>query len=161
MSMEATFESKEVMDFLKNIKKRLKGVQNGEKKFVGILSSIVYADIIRHFENEQGSKSSWAPWSKSYTEALKIKGRSGNKKLQYSGKLRNNISPISKGGNFRKTSDGFLWYNNAKTSTGFPYAAAHDVGGPKLPQRDFMWLSDKAMDNILQGTLKFMFDEGV
>jgi hypothetical protein len=55
-----------------------------------------------------------------------------------------------------------LWFNDARTKDGYPYAAGHDKGtaaGKK--QRDFMWLSDKAMDKISQQTLQFMIDEGI
>jgi len=160
MSGEASyleFESREVKDFLKNVEKRLSGIENGSKEYTGLLSAIVYEDIIRHFEDEQGEGGPWQQWSASYKKQMNENGKGGNKILQDTGKLRNTFKPSK----VRKTAVGFLWYNDAKVKGGFPYAFAHNEGGPKLPKRDFMWLSDKAMDKISVQTLQFMIEKGI
>jgi hypothetical protein len=58
--------------------------------------------------------------------------------------------------NVRAVSDGILWFNNAKTKNNFPYAFAHNTGGPKLPKRDFMWISNGALADIEQQVIKFL-----
>jgi len=54
-----------------------------------------------------------------------------------------------------------LWFNDAKTKSGAPYAAIHDKGLGKQAKRDFMWLSNDAMEKISEQTLQFMLDEGL
>lgn len=155
--IDATFEDKEVADFLKTMDKRLKAVKGSEKKFVGLLSAIVFRDVQSHFDKEEGSDGPWGSWSVSYFDHLEKIGRQNNKILQFSGNLRQNFKP----GNYKGTKDGPMWFNDAQTKEGFPYAFAHDTGGGKLPKRDFMWLSDDAVEDISKQTLQFMLDEGV
>ncbi len=157
MAAEIEFENEEIKDFLKNLNTRLKKIKDGEKKFVGLLSAIVYRDILSHFEDEEGSEGKWSQWSLFYAMKMKELGKGGNKILQDSGRLRNSFKPQ----NYRSTSEGILWFNNAQTKSGFPYALAHNEGGDQLPMRDFMWASDKAQDSIAEKTLQFMIDEGV
>lgn len=157
-AMYTQFEDKEVRDFLKGMDKKLKDVKDGRKKYAGLLSVIVFQDVNDHFDKQQGSAGRWAPWSNMYRSQLEAEGRAGNKILQYSGRLRQNFKPTD----FKNQSNGILWFNDAQTKSGYPYAAGHDKGtaaGSK--QRDFMWLSDKAMDKIGEQTLQFMLDEGV
>lgn len=153
----AIFDDKDVSDFFRSMKKRLGEVKGSEKRFVGLLSAIVYRDVISHFEKEEGSEGRWKTWSISYFDYLEKIGRSGNQILQFSGNLRQNFKPE----NYRGTKEGPLWFNDAQTKSGFPYAFAHDEGGPKLPKRDFMWLSDDAVEDISKQTLQFILDEGV
>ena len=151
------FDDKEVRDFLNNINSKLKNIKDGKKEYTGLLSSIVYEDVKRHFEDEQGSKGPWKKWSKLYKEQMEKQGKGGNKILQDNGRLRNNFKPSK----VKKTNSGFLWFNDAQTKSGFPYAAAHDKGGSKLPKRDFMWLSEKAMNKIEEQTLQFILEKGI
>lgn len=177
----AEFDNAEVRDFLKDMDSRLKKIEGGAKEFIGVLSAIVYRDVNSHFEKEQGSGGPWAKWAKSYQDSIAGKvffrtignrvvqfntanmenppppPRAPGKKLQDDGTLKNSFKPT----NARKTSGGILWFNNAATKSGFPYAYAHDEGGPKLPKRDFMWLSDQAQENIAKQTLQFMIEKGV
>jgi len=155
--MYTEFKDKEVQDFLSGLQKNLKGIKDGTKKYAGLLSVIVFRDVTDHFEGQQGSEGAWAKWSESYRKHMASIGRDGNKILQFSGRLRQNFKPTD----YKTQTDGILWFNDAQTKSGFPYAAAHDNGGEKLPKRDFMWLSDKAMDNVGEQTLQFMLDEGV
>lgn len=157
MSAEIEFENKEIKAFLKNLNTRLKDIKGGQKKYVGLISSIVYRDILSHFEQEEGSSGKWPEWSLFYAMKMKELGKGGNKILQDSGRLRNSFKPQ----NYRSVSEGILWFNNAQTKSGFPYALAHNDGGDQLPMRDFMWASDKAQDSIAEKTLQFMIDEGV
>lgn len=155
--LTATFQDKEVQEFFRNMKARLSNIENGQAKFVGLISSVVYRDVIGHFQEERGSQGPWEKWSPSYQTYMENINRAGNQILQFSGKLRQNFKPT----NNRITSEGFLWFNDAQTKTEFPYAALHDEGGPNHPKRDFMWLSDKAAEDISKITLQFLLDEGV
>jgi phage gpG-like protein len=121
-------------------------------EFGGIVSSIVYADIMEHFAKERGPEGKWTKWSDTYADHMKRIGRAGNKLLQFNGNLRQKFLPQ----NWKGTSDGILFFNNAQTKSGFPYAFAHDEGGPKLPQRKFMWISPRAMSKILTQTIQWL-----
>jgi phage gpG-like protein len=203
---EFIFESEQWQKIIKKIQKKWKDIES-RKELGGILSSVVYADIMDHFDKEEGPDGPWKDWSDGYKKHLKKIGRSGNKKLQFSGNLRQGVKP----NNWRPKSEGVLFYNNAKTKgvvtddnqsnrdlqklkrsetqkslkkrakklfgnkiagkvskalakrivkvekrkktisgKGFPYAEAHDKGGPKLPQRKFMWLSKEGMEKIIK-----------
>jgi phage gpG-like protein len=121
------------------------------------MSAIVHGDVMRHFEDQQGSEGPWEKWSKSYREQMDRKGKGGNKILQDTGKLKQNFKP----NHYRSSSKGLYWYNNAVTKGGFPYAYAHDEGGDQLPKRDFMWLSDDALEEVGDQTLAFLLEEGI
>lgn len=153
----AEFEDKEVRAFLKNLYKKLSEIKDGKKKYVGLLSAIVFKDINLHFQQEMGSEGRWKDWSPTYQEHMESIGRSGNQILQFSGKLRQGFKPEK----VKTSKNAIMWFNDEKTKDGFPYAYAHDTGGPQLPKRDFMWLSDQAMNEISEQTLQFMIDEGI
>lgn len=157
VEITAVFDDKEVDEFLQGMSSRLKDVKDGEKKYIGLLSSIVFQDVMSHFKDELGSGGPWQKWSKSYTKHMEKIGRASNQKLQFNGTLRNNFKPT----NVKSSSAGPIWFNDMKTKKGFPYAYAHNEGGPKLPKRDFMWLSDEATEKIGDQTLAFMLDEGI
>lgn len=185
IELKATFNDEKVVDFIYNMQKRLKNVENGERKYVGLISALVYRDIDTHFKEQKGSKGPWKQWSPSYAETVNgkafyrrignrtirfdaddVKARGGTMPppprkpgdiLQASGKLKNNFLPTR----VKSSSRNITWFNNAQTKSGFPYAAAHDNGGDRLPKRDFMWLSDKALEEISVQTLQFMIDEGI
>lgn len=152
MAIELAFDAAKVIDWLKEIEKRRKAIERRETAFGNAIGIFVFQDVLDHFKNEQGSEGKWAPWSSSYDARMKAIGKGGNNILQDTGRLRNSFTP----GQWRKTSQGIEWYNPAKTKDGFPYAYAHDEGGPKLPKRDFMWLSDSAMNKISEATLAFL-----
>ena len=154
---EAVFNNTEVQEFLSNLSNRLKDVKDGEKKYIGLLSAIVFQDVLGHFKGELGSDGPWQAWSSSYQKQMQKIGKSGNNILQWTGKLRNNFKPT----NVRTSNEGPVWFNDARTKSGFPYAYAHNTGGTQLPKRDFMWLSDQAEEKIGVQTLQFMLDEGV
>ena len=155
--IEATFENKEVVKFIKEVETRLKYIKGVQKRYVGLLSAIVFRDVQEHFQDEEGPEGKWPDWSDSYFQYLKDIGRGGNQMLAFSGNLRQNFRPTK----FRNSSEGPLWFNNAQTKDGFPYAFAHNEGGGKLPKREFMWLSDRALYDISEQTLQFMLEEGV
>ncbi len=151
---EFTFEDAEWQKIIKRIKSKWDDIKN-RKEFGGIASSIVYEDIMNHFKNEEGPEGKWTSWSDSYEKHLKSIGRGGNKILQFNGKLRQTFLPQS----WKGTPEGLLFFNNAKTKKGFPYAVAHDEGGSKLPKRSFMWLSKKGLDKLINQTVKWLNED--
>lgn len=168
---EFIFESKRWQTLLKSIEKKWDDIKN-RRTFGAIISTVVYKNIIEHFEEEMGPDGKWTPWSASYIAAIQgrvafryFKGRiiplgphqmeeygikparrgKMGKILQDTGRLRQSISPSK----WRPNPEGIVFYNNAKTKSGFPYAQAHDDGGPNLPQRKFMYLSKKGMVKLI------------
>lgn len=156
-ALVAEFQDEELKKFFKDMKVRLAAVTGAAPKFMGLLSAVVFADIQDHFQKEEGPDGPWAKWSPYYEKHLQSIGRAGNKKLQFSGRMRQNFKPTD----VRSVTEGILWFNDALTKSGFPYAAAHDAGGDQLPARPFMWMSDGAAEKISQVTLQFLLDEGV
>lgn len=156
-SVEVVFDDNELVNFFKGLTSRLSKITKGEKKYAGLLSAIVYRDVNEHFKDEEGPEGPWESWSSSYAKHMQEIGRSGNKILQFSGKLRQNFKPAD----YRNTENGLLWFNDAQTKSGFPYAALHDDGGPNHPKRSFMWLSNKGSEDISKTTLQFLLDEGI
>lgn len=148
-SAEFTFDSKEWIKFLSELDKKWKDIET-RKTFGGVVSSTVYKDIIEHFEEEKGPEGKWDEWSNAYATHLKKIGRSGNKILQFSGRLRQSFTPQS----WRSTEDGILFFNKV------PYAKHHDEGESsyKGNPRKFMWLSNKGMNSIVEQTLKWLLE---
>ncbi len=157
MSAEAVLENEEITEFLASIGKKLKTIKNGEAKYAALLSSIVYRDVNDHFEKESGPDGKWTHWSFLYTVQMEKRGKGGNKILQDSGRLRNNFKPT----NFKSSNEGPIWFNDATTKGGFPYAYAHNEGDGNLPQRQFMWFSGNAVEKMAEQTLQFMIDEDI
>lgn len=151
----AEFKDDELREFLDQLNNNLKQInKNNLKTIVARFGTVVFADIIKHFENAQGSNGPWEKWSDLYTSRQRQLGKSWpSNALQFSGRLRNTFKPT----NYRNTSDGLLWYNNAKTSEGFPYAAHHDETA--LVTRSFMWLSRDAFDKLMEITLDALLEE--
>jgi phage gpG-like protein len=157
MSYVAEFEDKEIKEFVRHLDDRLKKVLDGKKEYASLISAIVFKDVIEHFKDESGSEGKWKPWSDKYSTFMQSEGKSGNKILQDSGKLRQSFLPT----NYKTATRGIFWFNNAVTNGGFPYAYAHNEGGRKLPKRDFMWLSDESLGKVAEQTLQFMMEKGV
>ncbi len=147
------FEDKQWQSLLKRLNVKWKDIEN-RKEFGGIVSAIVYEDVIDHFDKEKGPNSKWSSWSDSYDKHLKSIGRGGNKILQFNGRLRQTFTPNS----WKSKNDGILFFNNAKTKAGFPYAEHHDEGNStgKGQSRSFMWFSSKGMTKLVNQTLKWL-----
>jgi hypothetical protein len=150
---EATFNDRRVQKFLRDIDKNYKDAES-KKKFYAFLGIEVFADIMDHFEKEEGPGGAWQERSQPYRDF--IEGQGKTKILQVTGNLKKGFTPIKSGGNAKKVPEGILWENRQKTESGFPYAAAHDEGGPKLPQRSFMWLSQPRIEKMAELILKKM-----
>lgn len=150
---QAIFDSKEADLMLQRLKEKAKKIPNADKVLQSLLSNIVFQDIDEHFDRQEGPNGGWKKWSNIYQEHMDKIGRGGNKILQFTGILRQSIRPgPAKSGQY-------TWVNPAQTKDGFPYARAHDEGGKQLPQREFMWLSDKGMDRAADTMMKYLLDE--
>lgn len=98
-----------------------------------IVANKMRQDILKHFDDEQGSDSAWTDL-KPMTWKWKLEHGYTNM-LVNSGNLRKANLPIS----------GKSWagvYNNMS------YAYTQNNGQGKVPAREFMWLSDDRMDYI-------------
>lgn len=152
--VEIKFDDREVVEFFKKLTKNLDDISKSQQAFAGAIGAVVFKDVIDHFEREQGPSGKWKKWSRSYDEYMKAIGKGGNKILQDTGRLRQSFAPT----NYRKATDGIVFYNNAKTKDGYPYAWAHNEGDGRLPQREFMWLSKTASDNLSKVTLGYLLN---
>lgn len=146
------FSNKKTMKWLKKMAISVKSIRTLKKSYADMVSAFVFQDIMDHFEKEMGSQEKWERWSDAYDEHMIKIGKGANNILQDTGRLRNSFVPT----NWRREGAKIVWFNNAKTSDGFPYAAAHDRGRGKLPKRDFMWLSKNAKSDISKATLDFI-----
>lgn len=140
-----TFKDKKVKKFFKQLSENVDDIEKKNKVFWGALSAVAFRDVLDHFSKEQGESGPWKKWSSIYTAHMQRIGRASNKKLQFSGQLRQNVRLADSSSRIKQ---GQLLFNPAQTKKGFPYAKAHDEGGRKLPKRDYMWLSDKALNQM-------------
>lgn len=154
--MEVVFDDEKVNKFLQDLGLGISAVTNKQRQWLNLMSAIIFKDVQGHFKKEEGPEDAWKEWSNSYQKHMESIGRGNNLKLQFSGKLRNNFLPT----NYKTQKDGVLWYNNAKTSNGYAYAWGHNEGDGKLPQREFMWASDEAIDAMSEQTLQFILEYG-
>lgn len=164
----AEIDDREIRAFLKRIGNRI-----NTKALSRISTNFVFRDVMDHFKNEQGPDGAWKKWSDSYIAQLngevfffrrngrlmvgspgKKSRHAGGKKLQDTGRLRQSFTTA----NYRVNQNQIIWFNQAKTKNGFPYAYAHDTGGPKLPQRRFMWLSKSAFNELTNSYLKYIME---
>lgn len=140
-----TFNDRKLKKFFKKIEKNVDEISDHGKVFWGALQAVALKDVINHFEKETGPKKKWAKWSDLYAAHMAKAGKSGNKILQDSGNLRQRIMNAD---STTRIKQGQLLYNPAKTKGDFDYAKAHDEGRDTLPQREFMWLSKRALSRM-------------
>lgn len=105
-----------------------------------------FSDVISHFTEEKGPKGHWVALS----EATRKKRGDSAKMLQDTGNLRRNFSPsnIKNAG-----TNGIVFFNPT------PYGGMHDRGFKHVPQREFMWLSDDAQEDMLKLILDLVVKE--
>lgn len=122
-----------------------------------------FRDIIDHFKNEESESGKWPKRASSTQDfykavssgrrkpprgATRAQFNPTNKLLQLTGNLRKNFQHKNVK---QKGFNSLLFFNPVK------YSGIHDRGGRrgavKIPQREFMWLSRKAKENIAQDYL--------
>lgn len=149
-----TIDDKAAVKLIQGLVSKVGKISDRERSYVGLLSSIVFKDLIEHFENETGPEGRWQPWSPRYREwrfrkvSKKAKAGFTPKILQLTGKLRQGWTPTR----LRISREGVLWFNPVE------YGAKHQEGTDGMPKREFAWLSDKAMESIETQTAKFIED---
>lgn len=146
MPTEIAIHDAEAQKALQKLIDKVKEVKDGGRAIGMALSAVVFRDIMEHFEREEGPDGAWKPWSDIYADHMRKVGKSGNKLLQDTGTLRQAFQPTS----YRSVSEGIMWYNPARTKSGFPYAYHHNETRP------FMWTSDDASEKIAEVTLNFV-----
>lgn len=154
MAAEVTFQDAEIKKMLKDMSRNLDAFKKKKAPVVGLMSAHIFKDIMEHFAKEEGEDEAWQEWSEKYAIAMAKRGKGGNKILQDTGRLRQNFKPTS----YRSVSQGILWFNNAKTKSGAPYAYYHNEGIGPQPKREFMWLSTRAMSKIEEDLVNFMLE---
>lgn len=138
---------KSAIALIQKIIKNSKNIDEKSEKYVGLLSAIVFQDLIDHFEKEAGPNGRWPAWGPKYAAIMAKKGKSGNKLLQDSGTLKGGWAPA----NYRTVSDGIVWFNRVR------YGKRHNEGiGVK--KRQFAWLSGFAIEKLEKQTLDFLKD---
>lgn len=131
---KAVLSDKEFRKFFEKVRTELSHSKNKIAAAYGIFG---FKDIMNHFQQEKGSKQSWKP----------LKYRKG-KPLQDSGYLRQSIIST----NYQSIDD-----HSIRVFANADYSGYHNEGTPRIPKREFMWLSDKAMDNMV----KMIMDQAV
>lgn len=145
MGVTVEINDRDVKRLLANLASRHNKIAERDRSYVGLLSAIVFRDLDSHFFLEEGPNGRWANWSRGYTEQMIKKGKQGNLILQDTGRLRAGWQPAR----YRVSREGVLWYNPVA------YARKHDEG-IGVPARPFAWISDRAVDQIVDQTHKFL-----
>lgn len=116
-------------------------------------ATIGFGDIIKHFNQERDSDGNkWQPLAESTLRSrARGRGRRGARILQDTGNLRQSFSAT----NTQNAGRGEIRiFNNA------PYSGSHDNGIPErnLPQREFMYFTDRAVDDMGRFILEKIFE---
>lgn len=147
-----TFDNKRALAWLHNLHGRTQNVLFAKRDYIETIAAFVFQDVIDHFDKEKGPSGGWQEWSKAYSKHMTKIGKSGNKILQDNGNLRQSFKPT----NWRRQRNSILWFNDAKTKSGAPYAVIHDEGLGPQPKRNFMWLSKDAENAISEATAAYV-----
>lgn len=145
----AEFDDEQIRNFVTKLQKKVESAKNGAKIFQDILNATVIQDVTKHFKDQQGEEGPWKPWSENYAKFMARIGKSGNNILQDTGRLRQGITPGRAGSEFVE------WVNQVN------YAATHNYGDEtrNIPERDFMWLSEEAMEAVSEKTIAFLLSD--
>lgn len=146
MSVTVRFESREWDNFIRHIDEKVK---EPTKLLRSVMFTWGFKDLDEHFRNEQGPDGRWQPRKESTNRAydqLGGKYRSSNKILQLSGDLRKSVLP----GGAQVSDKGR--YAIAVVSDP-DYGGRHNEGSRGMPKREFMWLSDNAVDRMAETIL--------
>lgn len=152
-NIKIKFHTAEVEKYFRQLKKNANEITSHHRAYWDSISILGFKDVIDHFQKQQGRDSRWQKWSTLYKRHMEAIGKGDNMILQDTGRLRQSTMMAFDSEQIKK---GYLVFNPAQTAKGFPYAYAHDTGGPIIPRRDFMWLSLKAQDQIAKVTVAYL-----
>jgi hypothetical protein len=154
--MSVEFNASKMISYMKGLRKRTKEVSDADRKFASTIAVFVYKDILDHFDKESGPQGKWQAWSKMYAARMNKLGKGGNKILQDTRNLVQNVKPE----NYRVGKGEIEFFNNAKAKDGTPYAFHHNEGAGGMPERRFMWLSKAVEQKLLKASLAYITSEG-
>ena len=159
LSYKVKLDDEEWQKYLDIIKRNL---NKATDMLLGIASNYVFKDIVEHFRDESSEDGKWPTRNAATDRAYDLANKrhawfdSSNKLLHMTDRLRGSLlSPNSEGG-IKKEGQGKI-----SVFTTVPYAARHNYGYKNTPQREFMWLSNKAMDFIAKGMIDAIDREGL
>ena len=132
--------AKEALDMQRAMRKRLSKTGVAMDR----AAVMMLKDVLEHFRDQAGPSGAWKPLSP-ITIKRRREGGGGAKILMDKGLLRNSIQP-SAGEDF------------ARVGTNVFYAPQHQFGTGRVPQREFLWLSDVAKDKITRMIGEFVVE---
>jgi phage gpG-like protein len=145
MAGEVVFDDREWRGFIDHFRKEL----GQPRKLLRVaFATAGFRDVIDHFGRSEGPKNPWQPRAASTQAAYARKHKTdsrynpSNKLLILTGGLRQGFLPSNVED---KDATSIVFFNPT------PHAAVHDNGSKKkgIPQREFMWLSGKAQETML------------
>lgn len=152
MSIKASFDfdASDWDNILQDIYDKWKSVAN-RKEFGNIIAPHIQKDFQDHFDKERGPQKKWQKWSAAYAKHMRAVGKGNNLILTDSGRLRNSLM---KNAGWRADTGGIMFYSKVI------YAGVHNQGSKKqnIPQRQFMWLSTKGLDTVIDVIERWLAD---
>lgn len=91
----------------------------------------------------------WPPLAESTKWRKRAKGYA-DRPLVATGKMRDSLRVL------RRASKGFKYGTTVKSRKGFAYPGLHNVGGPKVPQRRWLFLTRKDYTQMAQMAVDFL-----
>lgn len=135
---EVFFDAREWEDMIRRIDKEIK---DPRPILRAVFNTRGFKDVMQHFRNGEGPNGPWKPLAES---TLKKRGNKAAM-LQDTGNLRNGFLPENVADAGRHA---IAFFNTAQNNDGVYYGFNHD-NGVGVPQREFMWLSDDAQEDML------------
>lgn len=142
------------MEGLNQRLKKMRRNASNPRPLMGKVSIFMFKDVFDHFIKEMGPNRAWEALS-SVTIKKRRKGKRGGKIriLRDKGPLINSIKP----GNTKTA---------AIVATKKKYARIHNEGGiagngVRIPQRKFMWASEKLLKRLIKSVGQFYIGESV
>lgn len=147
-----TIDMTEWERFFSSVTKKL---ENPTKLLEAAFGIFGFKDIDDHFRQESGPSGPWpkrSTFTDMYYDLIAAGKRqppkgtaagaysSSNKLLQLTGALRKSILPANI---TTKSKNSIVVFSNISS-----YSGIHDTGGGRIPQREFMWLSDNAKEKM-------------
>lgn len=158
-------------EWLKLLESMIAKGRQFDKLLIAAFMTYGFKDIISHFRDEEGPQGKWAPRSP-WTQKMYAQIAEGereppdgmrrgsfspsNKLLQLTGQMRQSISGGTSQNIQSHGRDAILVKSHVE------YSGKHDEGDPanRIPQRQFMWLSDRATSDMGDAILRLLMDEG-
>jgi len=148
-----TFKNKEVMEFFGRIAKNNDDIEQRTTDYWSSITAPAMRSVLHHFSHQMGPDGKWQDWSQVYADHMASVGKSGNKILTDTGRLRQSLQMADTSSRIKR---GELLFNPAQSDDGKPYAYNHDTGSGGQKQRKFMWLGKPTMNVIANITAAYL-----